>query len=499
MVSLSKSTIMSYLYNPRFIVVTLLALFLSIHSDAAISSDQNDIIDETFDSNHQADNEGDPIGVDFPGEADNDDESPITVTPEALDFGSVTEGDSSTETLTVENTGNEDLEVEIRLEESDGDVFDITSGDGSFTLSPSHELDVEVEFAPGDADDFAGQLDIEHNADNEPDPVEVELTGTGAEDVDAPDVVELESPEDEAEQVARTPEFVWQEADEAGQYHLEVADDPNFSELLVDETTSDTSYTAEDDLEAEQTHYWRVRASNAGGDGDWSDIWSFTTEADLGTFALESPQDGAELTIDGTPEEEVTLTWEQPDSEVADELTYTWMLDGGGDFDEADLEFESDDNGQETSLTVTYQQLDDFLDNQGVAEDEAFTGSWSVVAEHDNGSQMADEPHDITLVRGEVTSSEEEVEVPDELTLEQNYPNPFNPSTQIRFEIPESGQVTLKVFNNLGQEVATLVDGQKSAGSHEVTFSADDLSSGNYIYRLEAGDQVKTRTMTFVK
>ena len=83
--------------------------------------------------------------------------------------------------------------------------------------------------------------------------------------------------------------------------------------------------------------------------------------------------------------------------------------------------------------------------------------------------------------------------VPKEYRLEQNYPNPFNPGTTIRFEIPVSAFVTLKVYNLLGQEVATLVNGKREAGSHKVEFSAEGLPSGVYFCQLQANSFVQTR------
>jgi hypothetical protein len=74
--------------------------------------------------------------------------------------------------------------------------------------------------------------------------------------------------------------------------------------------------------------------------------------------------------------------------------------------------------------------------------------------------------------------------VPSSFSLEQNYPNPFNPSTAIEFQLHRASRVSLKVFNLLGQEVATLVDDVKQAGVYRVTFDASQLSSGVYFYRL---------------
>ena len=76
-------------------------------------------------------------------------------------------------------------------------------------------------------------------------------------------------------------------------------------------------------------------------------------------------------------------------------------------------------------------------------------------------------------------------EIPDDYNLSQNYPNPFNPSTIITYQLPESGFVSLKVFDVLGNEVAKLVDENKQSGSYEVVFNASNLPSGVYFYTLK--------------
>jgi hypothetical protein len=89
--------------------------------------------------------------------------------------------------------------------------------------------------------------------------------------------------------------------------------------------------------------------------------------------------------------------------------------------------------------------------------------------------------------------------LPGKYVLSQNYPNPFNPSTQIRYSMPRSGLVTLKVFNLLGQEVALLVNQQQSAGNYTVDFNAKGLASGVYVYRLQAENIALSKSMVLVK
>lgn len=97
-------------------------------------------------------------------------------------------------------------------------------------------------------------------------------------------------------------------------------------------------------------------------------------------------------------------------------------------------------------------------------------------------------------------SSDKESEVVQSMVLNQNYPNPFNPTTVISFELPVEASVTIDIFNTYGQKIQTLVENQRRhAGVHEVTFDATNLSSGIYIYRLQAGNTVHTNKMTLIK
>ncbi len=88
---------------------------------------------------------------------------------------------------------------------------------------------------------------------------------------------------------------------------------------------------------------------------------------------------------------------------------------------------------------------------------------------------------------------------PNDFVLFQNYPNPFNPSTKISWQSPVGSWHTLNVFDMLGNEVVTLVDEFKPAGTYSVQFKIEDLTSGVYIYRLQAGDFVQTKKMLFIK
>jgi len=103
-------------------------------------------------------------------------------------------------------------------------------------------------------------------------------------------------------------------------------------------------------------------------------------------------------------------------------------------------------------------------------------------------------PIDLTALDVEETDY-----IPGEFKLYQNYPNPFNPTTVIRYQLSASGLVSLKVFDVLGKEVATLINDVKPAGSYEVQFDASNLPSGIYFYKLSAGTFTETKKMVLIR
>jgi hypothetical protein len=97
------------------------------------------------------------------------------------------------------------------------------------------------------------------------------------------------------------------------------------------------------------------------------------------------------------------------------------------------------------------------------------------------------------------TAVEAEQLMPMQFALQQNYPNPFNPSTVIRYTIPDRSHVSLRLFNLLGKEVASLVDEIQTQGEHTIRLTPRMLSSGVYIYRLTAGRLTDQRKLLFIK
>jgi hypothetical protein len=83
--------------------------------------------------------------------------------------------------------------------------------------------------------------------------------------------------------------------------------------------------------------------------------------------------------------------------------------------------------------------------------------------------------------------------------LTNSFPTPFNPSTKIRYSVPQSSNVVIKVFDILGNEIETLINENKNTGTYEITWYAENLPSGVYFYRIQAGSFVETKKMVLMK
>lgn len=119
------------------------------------------------------------------------------------------------------------------------------------------------------------------------------------------------------------------------------------------------------------------------------------------------------------------------------------------------------------------------------------------IGTHSGGGEF--QVQNLIAVRDTVTSVETENDVVVNYKLEQNYPNPFNSTTNIKYTIPQSGRVTIKVFDLMGREVVTLLDRYQQFGSYDVIFQADNLASGVYFYTLTSGNFIATKKLILLK
>ncbi|MEJ2545462.1 MAG: T9SS type A sorting domain-containing protein, partial [Calditrichaceae bacterium] len=135
------------------------------------------------------------------------------------------------------------------------------------------------------------------------------------------------------------------------------------------------------------------------------------------------------------------------------------------------------------------------LDNPGFALSPALG-----TLRNDMGAYGGNQYKSMPFTSLEITGIKDENEtIPDKLILRQNYPNPFNPATTISYSISEPATISLKVYDILGKEIKTLVNGYQMGGKHTIVFDARNFASGVYYYRLQAGSYSHTRKMILVR
>ncbi len=298
---------------------------------------------------------------------------------------------------------------------------------------------------------------------------------TEEEPVSPPGIVTLLSPEDGAVDVPISPFLSWEEQVQATGYRVQVALDTEFSGLVADEAVEATEFEVSD-LDHETDYYWRVSAGNDAGDGEWSEVWSFTTE--------EKP-----VTV---PDAVQLLSPENSADDVPLDLTFVWSESMGAE--QYHLQLSAESNFADLLIDDASLQDTTFAVSNDLEKNTQYY--WRVRASNDAGYSDWSEAFMFTT---EMSVSINNNQIPDEFTLKQNFPNPFNPVTQIKYALTEPSDVRLTVYNMLGQRVAVLVNERKSAGWHTVTFDASELSSGIYIYQIRAGENVAIRKLTLLK
>jgi hypothetical protein len=122
-------------------------------------------------------------------------------------------------------------------------------------------------------------------------------------------------------------------------------------------------------------------------------------------------------------------------------------------------------------------------------------GEYQVIVTNGAGSDTST----VAVVAVTVPTSVDTDEVPEAFVLNQNYPNPFNPQTSIRFGLPDASNVSLKVYDLIGREVATLINERLAAGYHTVSFDGSQVATGIYFYRINAGEYRDVRKMILIK
>ena len=303
----------------------------------------------------------------------------------------------------------------------------------------------------------------------------------------APTIPRLITPTDSSVEITIKPNFEWAKSSDIDNdtlsyvLHVEstmVANDPIG---FVTNPLTEHNFTSAIEL-ADNHHFaWYVSVSDVDTT-IYSEPFTFWVNTELeppSPFELISPSNNEQLTTTRP-----TFNWNKSiDNDPNDYAKYTLVVSKDSLF--TDVVFE-----QMTSVDTTYTPEVDMLNNAKFY--------WKVIAT--DTDSLVTESKILTFILGDLSvSNEGESVFPQQYTLSQNYPNPFNPSTQIQYALPEATQITLEVFNSVGQKVMDLVNGQQPAGYHTATFVASGLSSGVYLYKLTTPSFTETKKMLLIK
>ena len=350
------------------------------------------------------------------------------------------------------------------------------------------------------------------------------------------DVPLLALPANGAANISGSTTLTWNTCMCATTYRVQVAMDTTFSSCMTDSSTSTGDSLAISNLKAGTTYYWHVNASTSTTTGLWSPTWKFTTQSSgsstpsnmaIYTDALNSPWINASwnatvnfasptriysgtdaIQVNQNPWGALSVHYGNWDSQYIDPSLYSSVqfqiyADTASSFnvqlqDDQNITLPSIKYGSVqaqmwTTVTVPLSSLDpsnqDFsrinlVETSGKAKT-YYVDNIKLIAKQAPSNNIA------TDVNG--------AQVPTTIALEQNYPNPFNPSTTIAFSLPNASHVTLKIYDILGQEVASLLDGYVTPGLHEINWNASNLASGVYFYRLQTNSVSISKKMILMK
>lgn len=298
-------------------------------------------------------------------------------------------------------------------------------------------------------------------------------------------VLHLSSPANNSTIVGYAPTFRWYltgNASSVNHFRLTYTPTEDFNSPVAESvTTTDSYFEITNDLAAGSTYRWKVEVSYDGTTYETqSATYVFHTPAGTSPVVpiVGSPVDGVVVNENNT-----ILSWYIP-VQSESQLSYTVEVSDNPDFTNPS----SFNNLNELQFETT-----------NLAPGEYY---WRVKSS--NGTEESIYSSSAKFnVDGIVEVDDNEIQ-PIVYSLEQNYPNPFNPTTTIKFSLPESHFVSIKIYNMLGQEVRTLVNEQRNEGNHSIIWNGKDnsgnqLASGTYIYRIKAGDFTSTKKMILLK
>jgi len=277
--------------------------------------------------------------------------------------------------------------------------------------------------------------------------------------------------------------YQWVSVSTATSYRIQVAADAGFTSIIKDSAgITNTSIVLNLSLACNSTYYWHVLSTSCNGTGSYSGAYSFTT---LGCGApsaptLSSPANNSS----GVIYDPLYVAW----TGVSNAQSYELQVSPNASFTPP-FSVDVHIGGSRTDTSVYGLTCDHDYWWRMSTTNCTGTSAWSTTFKFH--SELCQSTH--------LAGSGLEEVMPTQFSLSQNYPNPFNPTTTFSYALPIDVHVTLKLYNILGQEVATLVNSFETAGYKSVVFDASRLSSGLYFYKLAAGNYISIKKMLLAK
>jgi hypothetical protein len=266
------------------------------------------------------------------------------------------------------------------------------------------------------------------------------------------------------------PTLIWNASCDAVSYRLQVSKDSDFSSTVFDQRNITGTSKQLSGLVNNTIYYWRVNGANSIGTGNWSATWSFTV--------ILLPTAPVAITATAISPTSFNANW----NFVVGATGYYLDVSTLSNF----TNFITGFNGKDV-FNVTAYAATNLSPNT--------PHYYRVRAYNLGGTSSNSNTINVTLVG----VTRKEVGIPLAYELSRNYPNPFNPNTTIKFSIPHSGFVSLRIFNSVGQEISHLVSEYLSAGIYTVRWSAYGFASGVYFYKIITGDFTETKKLILLK
>ncbi|MBI5217182.1 MAG: T9SS type A sorting domain-containing protein [Ignavibacteriae bacterium] len=338
----------------------------------------------------------------------------------------------------------------------------------------------------------------------------------------------LNSPTDNSIDISLSPTLIWNSVIGSSSYQLQVSSNSSFSPPLKFNQSGLTMTSKQiTGLTYSTRYYWRVNATNENGTSSWSCVWKFTTES------APPPPDPCSPTATAIEFDQLIVSDAQGNTQslfvrnMERPMKYGLIKDDemppqlpGNKFHAKFLsnkfiETVNPNNGRSIIPIVVSNAADPITLSWNIRPENRISywlhtgrgyerlelsGNGSRAITSSNGNLVVEtqalqpcDPYTTTLKLDEGDTK------PSQFALQQNMPNPFNPVTLINYDLPEDANVSLKVFNILGQEVITLVNEMQLAGYKSVQWNATEVPSGVYFYRLSAGHFSEVKKMLLTK